>query len=259
MTFDVRGKTALVTGASAGIGAEFARRLAGRGAHLVLVARRADRLAALAGSLRSEHGVEVTEIPFDLARPDAGRALHALVGRPVDIVINNAGFGSYGSFAVEDPARLESMIMVNVAALTDISRAFLPDMIEAGRGALMNIASLAAYSSTPSMPVYGATKAYVLNFTEALAYQVRNTPVRVLAFSPGATETEFFDVVGTRDAGGGRWQTPQQVVSNALRALDSSAPSAVSGWPNRLVAGLVHLFPRHLLLRLSGRLTARSV
>ena len=248
-----------MTGASAGIGAEFARRLAARGANLVLVARRADRLATLAAELRSAYGVQVDEVPFDLARPDAGRALHALVQRPVHVVINNAGFGSYGPFAVEDPARLESMIMVNVAALTDISRAFLPDMIGAGRGALINIASLAAYSSTPSMPVYGATKAYVLNFTEALAYQVRNTSVRVLAFSPGATETECFDVAGTRDAGGGRWETPQQVVSNALRALDSSAPSAVSGWPNRFAAGLVHLFPRHLLLRLAGRMTARSV
>ncbi|GAA0225205.1 SDR family oxidoreductase [Cryptosporangium japonicum] len=255
---DFRNQTALITGASAGIGAEFARRLASRGANLVLVARRRDRLDELAAELRSAHGVAVEVVPFDLARPDAGRALRRIVTQPVHVVVNNAGFGNYGPFVAEDPDRLAAMIQVNIAALTDVSHAFLPAMIEAGEGTLLNIASVAAYAPTPSMPVYGATKAYVLNFTEALAYQLRTTKIRVLVYSPGATESEFFDVVGTRDAGGGRWQTPAQVVTGALRALDGRSPSAVASFPNRAMVSIARLLPRRWSLNLGGRLTYRD-
>ncbi|MFG1927035.1 SDR family NAD(P)-dependent oxidoreductase [Cryptosporangium sp. NPDC048952] len=249
---DIRGKTALITGASAGIGAEFARRLAAQGANLVLVARRTDRLDALAAELT---GVHVDVVPLDLSQPGAGRTLREQVPQPVHLLVNNAGFGNYGPLLDEDPDKLDAMIQVNVTALTDISRAFLPGMVEAGEGTLLNIASIAAYSPTPSMPVYGATKAYVLNFTEALAYQLRNTPIRVLVYSPGATETEFFDVVGTRDAGGGNWQTPAQVVTGALRALDGRAPSAVAGVPNRIAVSVARLLPRRWAVNLGGRLT----
>ncbi|TQS46021.1 SDR family NAD(P)-dependent oxidoreductase [Cryptosporangium phraense] len=249
------GSTALITGASAGIGAEFARQLAARGADLVLVARRKDRLDELADEIRAEHGVAVDVVPFDLGRPDAGRALREAVPQHVHLLVNNAGFGSYGPFLAEEPARIDAMIQLNVGALTELSRAFVPAMVEAGGGALLNVASVAAYGPTPTMPVYGATKAYVLNFTEALAYQLRNTGVRVLAFSPGATETEFFDVVGTREAGGGRWQTPAQVVSEALKALDGGAPSAVAGVGNRVLTSVARLFPRRVALSLAGRLT----
>ncbi|MFI5956276.1 SDR family NAD(P)-dependent oxidoreductase [Cryptosporangium sp. NPDC051539] len=252
---DYHGTTALITGASAGIGAEFARRLAARGADLVLVARRKDRLDALAAELRASHDVRVDVVALDLTEPNAGRTLHEAVGRPVQVLINNAGFGSYGPFVDEDPARSADQILVNVAALTDLSHAFLPDLI-AGGGVLLNIASVAAYGPTPSMPVYGATKAYVLNFTEALAYQLRNTPVRVLAYSPGATETEFFDVVGTRDAGGGVWQSPAQVVTGALRALDGRAPSAVAGRTNRIATAVARVLPRRWALTLAGRLAS---
>ncbi|EXG81816.1 SDR family NAD(P)-dependent oxidoreductase [Cryptosporangium arvum] len=255
---DLRHQTALITGASAGIGAEFARRLAAGGANLVLVARRRDRLEELAATLRAEHGVQVEVVPFDLARPDAGRALRRLVTQPVHVVVNNAGFGNYGPFVAEDPERLAAMIQVNIAALTDVSHAFLPAMIEAGEGTLLNIASVAAYAPTPSMPVYGATKAYVLNFTEALAYQLRTTKIRVLVYSPGATESEFFDVVGTRDAGGGVWQTPAQVVTGALRALDGRAPSAVAGLPNRAMVSVARLLPRRWSLAIGGRLAYRD-
>jgi uncharacterized protein len=258
MGYDMRGRTALVTGASAGIGAEFARRLAARGAHLVLVARRGDRLEELATEIRGAHGVRVRVLPFDLSRSDAGRELRARISEDVHVVVNNAGFASYGAFLEQEPERLEGQILVNVAALTDISRAFVPGMVARGEGALLNIASMAAYAPTPSMPVYGATKAYVLNFTEALAYQLRDTRVRVLVFSPGATESEFYDVVGTRDAGGGRWETPAQVVTNALRALDRPrTPSAVSGRGNALGAAVMRLIPRHTLVNLYGRLTYR--
>ncbi|WP_314504184.1 SDR family oxidoreductase [uncultured Microbacterium sp.] len=260
-TKDYRGTTALITGASAGLGTEFATRFAARGANVVLVARREDRLRDLAERLERAHGVTATVIALDLSRPDAAAQLRRELedrGIVIQSLVNNAGFGMRGAFAESDAARTAQMVQLNVAALVGISREFLPELVRDGRGVLVNIASTGAYQPCPNMAVYGATKAFVLSFTEALAYETRESRLRVLAVSPGATRTEFFHVVGTEDASVGRFQTPEQVVSLAFRELDrrDTPPSVVSGRGNAVTAKFVGFMPRRLVLAISGRVLA---
>ncbi|QMU76688.1 SDR family oxidoreductase [Streptacidiphilus sp. PB12-B1b] len=256
---DFTGRTALITGASSGIGSAFADALAARGAHLVLVARREDRLNALADELRARHGHDAHVVAADLAAPGAGARLAAELqrrGLSVDVLVNNAGVASHGDLADTDPDRLTGQIQLNVTTLTDLTRACLPGMLRRGYGAVVNVASSAAYQPVPHMAVYAATKAYVLSFTEALWAETRRTPVRVLAISPGATETEFFDIAGEA-ARVGRTQTPAAVVATALRALDrrSGPASVVSGLGNAVNAVAVRLVPRRTAVLVTGRLT----
>ncbi|MER7764859.1 SDR family oxidoreductase [Streptomyces sp. NPDC097619] len=258
MSMTYRGTTALITGASSGLGAEFARQWAARGADVVLVARRADRLEELAGDLNERYGTTAHVLAADLAAPGAAAALRSALdsrGLSVQTLVNNAGFGSHGPLAAQDPDRIGEMIRLNVTAVAELTRAFLPALTADGRGALVTVASAAAYQPTPSMAVYGATKAFVLSFTEAVAYETRHTPLRVLAVSPGPVRTEFFDVVGSRDAAVGRMAGPEQVVAAALRALDrrSTPPSIVAGLGNRLSAMAAGLAPRRLSLAVAGR------
>lgn len=253
-------RRALITGASSGIGAAFARAFAARGADVVLVARRADRLDSLAAELGSAHGVEARTLVLDLAQPGVGAILAERLGpaAPIDTVINNAGFGTRSPLAREDPALIEREIAVDVTALVSITRAFLPPMIERGRGAIINVASTASYQPVPGMAVYSASKAFVRTFTEAVWHEARPAGVKVLSLSPGPTRTEFFDVVGTEDAAVGAFQTAEQVVNTALRALDkrSTPPSAISGAANRLSAASVRLVPRRLVLDIAARAVA---
>ncbi|MCZ2822631.1 SDR family NAD(P)-dependent oxidoreductase [Modestobacter sp. VKM Ac-2977] len=260
---DWAGQTTLVTGASAGIGAEFARQLAARGSDLVLVARRADRLTALATELTAASGVRVDVVPLDLGRPAAGRALAAEVDRrgiAVTSVVNCAGFGTHGPVHSEDADRLAEMIAVDVTALVDVSRAFV-DGLRAGIGVLVNVASMAAYLPAPDMAVYAAAKAFVLSFTEALWAESRDSGLRVLALSPGATDTEFFDVVGNDAADGGRpRQSPQEVVATAFRALDrrNPPPSVAVGRANRASVRAVRLLTRRRAVLLMAAITGRA-
>ncbi len=257
MSMTYRGTTALITGASAGLGTAFAEQFAARGADLVLVARREDRLRSLADRLQAAHGITAGVISLDLARTDAATALRAGLderGIRVQTLVNNAGFGMKGAFVDADPARIAEMVQVNVATLVGVTRAVLPELVADGRGALVSVASTGAYQPCPNMAVYGATKAFVLSFTEALAYETKASGLRVLALSPGATRTEFFDVVGTADAAVGRYQSPTQVVELALRVLDGGRrPSIVSGRLNAASAKLAGLMPRRLTLAVSGR------
>ncbi|MER8188617.1 SDR family oxidoreductase [Kitasatospora sp. NPDC094015] len=262
---DYRGQTTLITGASAGLGAEFARQLAARGSDLVLVARRRDRLEALAAELRDHHRVQVHVQVMDLAADQPGQALaRELEQRGLDVtsVINNAGFGSFGPFHRIDAERLRQEIAVDVLAVTDISRAFIEQLRAAGRGVLVNVASMAAYQPNPRMALYGASKAFVLSLTEALWEESRGTGLRVLALSPGATRTEFFDVVGTeRAAGGNRLASPADVVRTALTALDrrNPPPSVIAGRANRVLAQLARrLATRRQIIRAIGRMTAEG-
>jgi uncharacterized protein len=184
MRYDTQ--TALVTGASSGIGRQFALDLASRGCDLVLVARRADRLDALATVIRRDYEVTVTTIPLDLALPAPGNTLREALDRQritVTLLVNNAGFGATGPFLELEPAVAQEMLAVNATALTDITRALLPGILAAGQGAVVNVASFVGYQPGPGMAVYAATKAYVLHFTEAL---------RAVAFSRGGALNRDF-------------------------------------------------------------------
>ena len=249
----------LITGASSGIGAAYAHAFAERGSDLVLVARRTDRLRALADELEAAHGIRAEVHTADLSLPGAGRALRAAVDGDIDAVINNAGFGVHSLLAETDPELLEREIAVDVTALVDITRAFLPAMLSAGRGAIVNVASTAAFQPIPRMAVYGASKSFVLSFTRAVWDEARAHGVKVLAVAPGATRTEFFDVVGTESAAVGRYQTPEDVVRTTLRALDRrrTPPSVVSGAANAFAAWGTRFVPAGTLTTMAGRLVAR--
>jgi len=246
----------LITGASSGIGAEFARQIAARGGNLVLVARRKDRLDELAADLRNRCDIEATVLAHDLSAPDAAARLHedvTALGIPIDTLINNAGFGSNGDVADADPGLLADEIAVNCQALVGLTTRFLPAMVARGRGRIVNIASTAAFQPVPHMAVYSASKAFVLTFTEALWGETRGTGVRVLAVAPGATDTEFFQVAGETSAVGPR-RSAETLVRNALRALEGSSPSYVDGFWNAAGARVgVRLAPRRLVVTLAGR------
>jgi short-subunit dehydrogenase len=229
------GRTALVTGASSGLGVEFARELAARGSNLVLVARRRDRMDALAAELREAHGCEVTVIARDLSTYRAGKTLMADLerrGLSIDTVINNAGFGTYGPLATEDPDRIADEVSLNVATLVDITRAAVAGMLERDRGIIVNVASTAAFQPLANFATYAATKAFVLSFTEALWGETERTNVRVLALCPGATATEFFDIAGS-DAATGPMAPAADVIAEAFAALERRKPSVIHGRNNK--------------------------
>ncbi|MEU1547820.1 SDR family oxidoreductase [Nocardia sp. NPDC005745] len=259
---DYHRQTVIVTGASSGLGAEFARQLARRGANLVLVARRADRLESLAAELTHAHGVTVTTVARDLGLPDAGRTLRAeLEARGIYAtgLVNNAGFGTHNAFTDEDPDRLQSMIALNVSALVDLSRAYIDPLTSTDTGVLINVASLLGFQPTPYLSVYGATKAFVLSFTESLWEETRGTGLRVLAVCPGAMQTEFFDVAGSQSADyGTKRATPEQVVTIALATLDrrSAPPSVITNGRPLALAG--KLLPRRPMVRLMGWMARRQ-
>ncbi|MBX7266552.1 SDR family oxidoreductase [Micromonospora sp. Llam7] len=251
--------TALVTGASSGIGREFATTLAARRANLVLAGRRVDRLDTLARRLHESHGVTVTVLEADFSRPRAASTLHEKVTRrgiAISILVNSAGLGATGAFADSGIESINEQIAVNVTALSEVTREFLPDVLATGQGAIVNVASLTGHQPTPNMAVYAATKAYVLSFTEALAYELRHAPVRVLALSPGPTRTEFYATSHTSEKGA-RFQTPDQVVTAGLRALDASRTpvQVVSGTRNRLNLAILRRLPRRTALKIMANAT----
>ncbi len=255
---DLSGSTALITGASSGIGAEFAAQLARRNCDLLLVARREDRLRELADRLTAEHGVRVQVLAADLADASALRSLLTrLDGTDVDVLINNAGFATHGAFAEQDRQRQLDEVAVNVTAVVALTRALLPGMIWRDRGVVVNVASTAAFQPIPFMAVYGATKAFVLSFTEGLWGETEKTGVDVLALCPGATETEFFDVAGESASVGAR-QTPAAVVATALTAIDRkrTPPSVVSGVGNRWSTRVPRLLSRRATIRVTRNLVA---
>ncbi|MDT3727762.1 SDR family NAD(P)-dependent oxidoreductase [Streptomyces sp. DSM 41972] len=258
-----RGQTTLITGAGAGLGAGFARQLAARGSGPVLVARPRQRLDELAADLRARHHVQVHVVARDPAEDSPGQALAAKterLGLLVPSVINNAAFATFGPFRQADPARARQETAVDVTAVADIGRAFIGQLREEGRGVLVNVASMAAYQPKPRMALYGATKAFVLSLTEALWEESRGTGLRVLALSPGAARTEFFEAVGTMQAtGGSNPASPADVVRTALATLDrrNPCPSVIAGRMNRLAAALGRrLASRRLTIRFVSRLTA---
>ncbi|RKH48453.1 SDR family oxidoreductase [Corallococcus sp. AB049A] len=253
--FPYAGHRALVTGASSGLGVVFARELAARGMDLILVARSEDRMRALAEELKNAHGIQADVIALDLGREGAGRELHARCqekGLRVDLLVNNAGFGTHGAFDAAPFARQHEQVMLNVTSLVDTSHLFLPDMLARGVGGILNVASIAGFQPVPYMAIYAASKAFVLSFTEALSEETRERGVRVLALCPGPVQTAFFDVVGTEQAAVGPKATAEEVVLHALKALDQGRASVVPGWRNWLQANLTRFTPRWLGLRVAA-------
>jgi short-subunit dehydrogenase len=262
--FGVRyGGAALVTGASAGIGLAFARRLAADGTDLVLVARRAERLAAIARELEAAHPIRAHVVPLDLAAPGAVAALTATLaarGLEVGLVVHNAGFGTTLPFDREDPARLVAMVDLHCRVPVELTRALLPAMIARGRGGVIVVASVAGYLASPTGPVYGASKAFDLHFAEGLAAQLRARNIDVIAVSPGYTRTEFHDAAGLDATGlpAFAWSRAEDVAKTALERLGRD-PSVVVDRKWRAVTALIRLVPRGLVHRLSGPFFSRKV
>jgi short-subunit dehydrogenase len=243
---------ALVTGASAGLGAEFARQLSKRGYALVLAARRKERLDALASELGNARAVEI-----DLSRTGAAAELIANIeaeGETIDLLVNNAGFGLHGRFDKADPARLRQMIDLNCGALTELCSAVLPDMIERRSGAILNVASTAAFQPGPGMAVYFATKAFVLSLSEALHEEVKRFGVKVTALCPGPTRTEFGEVAGfkTTKPLGRLFMDSGPVVRAGLAALDANKAVAITGALNKAGALSTRFVPRSLVRKVAG-------
>lgn len=254
---DLQGKTALITGASSGIGAAFARELAAKGANLILVARRLDRLNKLSAELTEKHGVKVDVIGLDLLSDSSVASLEAQVkkqGIEVDLLINNAGFATSGGFETEDLAKALNEIDLNVKALVSLTHAFIPGMLSRNHGAVINVASTAAFQPVPTMAVYGATKAFVLSFSEALWAEFEDRGIRVLALCPGGTDTEFFEVAGSQGTGSKR-ESPDQVARVAITELSAKKmkPSVVSGSRNRVLAFMPRLVSRAFMSKLSKK------
>lgn len=238
----------LVTGASSGIGAEFARQLAARGMHCVLVARREDRLQGLAQELQTAHGIRCEIVSTDLSQPRAGRELLAEVSRRgivVDLLVNNAGFGMVSSVEETDVGRALELIQVNVTCLTELTLLFAKEMARRGHGGIINIGSIVSFQPVGYMGVYAASKAYVLHFSEALWAELRPRGVTVTTLCPGTTRTEFFDqsgVPGWAEQNNG--QDVKTVVRTGLAAFDAGRQYVVSGWTNYLLSLVIRLATR---------------
>lgn len=246
----------LITGASAGIGREFARQLAGRARSMILVARREDRLVELRDELQQQHpNISIELRSNDLADVGQLNELMQWLDREtidVDLLVNNAGLGDSGVFASSDPIRDEQMILVNVFALTLLTRHLLPRMIAKGRGGILNVSSTAGFLPLPGSAVYAATKAYVTSFSEALRAEVRGTGVSVCALCPGPVETEFQQVAkregGEGEIGPNFLRVPvEQVVHDALAALQADRPVVIPGFGMKIIMFLTRLMPMPVL------------
>lgn len=255
-----RRRTALVTGASSGIGREFARQLAARDKDLVVVARRRENLEEVGRDLRERHGIEVEVLPADLTdQADLSTVEERLADRlrPVDLLVSNAGFGTYGPFQELDPDREDAEIRLNVLAVTRLAHAAVPSMLERGRGAICNVSSVAGFQPVPYNATYAATKAFVTSFSQSLHEELRGSGVQVLALCPGFVRTEFHEVadIDRTMVPAAAWLQAPDVVSTALAALARGEALCVPGLAYKLLAASTHLAPRSLVRRVAGAVT----
>jgi len=249
-------KATLITGASSGIGEAFARRLARDGHNLVLVARSEDKLKALCDELAQKHNITADYVAIDLVEKDADKELFEETTRrgfEVNLLINNAGFGSMGYFDELDLGWELKMIDLNIRSLVALTHHYLQPMVERKSGAIMNVASTAGFQPVPFMATYAATKAFVLSFSEALWEEYRPHGIKVIAFCPGGTKTNFFSASKMERPIMRTIQTPEEVVEVALKGLKKGKSHTISGWTNYLVAEVQRLTTRSLAARVTGK------
>ncbi len=251
--------TALITGASSGIGLEISTLFAKGGDNVVLVARSEEKLNQLADKLRSTYGIIATVIPCDLSKGNAVDELcEQLASREIEVstLVNNAGFGALGKFSQLSADRQTEMLMVNVVALTRLTRRLLPSMIERGQGGILNVGSIAAYQAGPNMSVYYASKAYVMSFTEGLREELKGSGLKVTCLEPGPTSTGFGD-----DSGMGKLSmfssqamTAQAVARAGYEGYKQDQGVVIPGWKNRLMVTSSGFVPRFLSRKIIGRM-----
>ena len=251
------GKWALITGASAGIGLEFAKLLAAGGANLVLTARRADRLQKLAGELSAQHRVQVEVLSADLVRAEAPVEIHKFTSGKnieVELLVNNAGFGAFG-YAHEIPVeKMLEMIQVNCSAVVHLTRLYLPEMVGRKHGDILIVASLAAFQAVPFNSVYAATKAFDLLFAEGIAEEVRDFGVRVCALCPGTTHTEFRQVADQPERAFRSAETAEKVARVGLEAMAAGKSYVISGFMNKLMKEGQRLAPRRFVNKTAAKM-----
>ena len=250
-TISLKDKTELITGASSGLGVDFARELAARGANVILVARREDQLKAVAAQIERDFGVSAHPVVLDLGAPDAPQKLYDdlhSAGIAVDILVNNAGFGLFGSFSEIPWEREKAMLDLDIIVLTHMTKLFLPPMVERRSGYILQVASIGAYQPSPTYATYSAAKAYVLSMSEAINYELRNSGVSVTAVSPGVTATEFLKVSGQSPSLYQRLMMMQSkdVARIGIDSLLRRRSSVVPGFLNALLAFSTRLMPRRM-------------
>jgi len=256
--FVYKGRTALITGASKGLGTAFAKALAARGANVVLVARSTEKLDGLAQSLASQYDVQCIALSIDLTAPNAAQLVERELdarGLVVDLLVNNAGLGHSGAFLSHDVLAEQASIQLNIQALVGLAHVLGSRMAAAKRGGIINIASNASFQPVPYMAVYAATKAFVLSFSEALRYELANDGVQVMASCPGPTATSFFE--GTKTGMKGKdFDTAESVVERTLVAFDKGKAVTYPGrFSVRVATMLPRFFPRKTVVQLSGAAT----
>ncbi len=255
---------ALVTGASSGIGAEFARQLAQQGKNLILVARRLDRLTLLATRLQEAHHVNVIIHTQDLSLPDAAQQLYHFIhdnNYDLDLVINNAGFGLVGPMQHLSVTEEQAMLYLNVVTVQGLTHLFMNDFVQRkAPSGIINVASTAAFQAVPYMATYAATKAFVLHFTEAVAAEYQDTPVRIMALCPGLTTTEFQQVAGIKDGKSVKVEmTPHAVVTLALRAYQAGKVVVIPGIFNKALASSIKWMPRQVVRHAGASLVKKTL
>ncbi|MCU1265954.1 MAG: hypothetical protein JWM21_2272 [Acidobacteria bacterium] len=249
--------TTLITGASSGIGEAFARKLAAQGRNVLVVARSEDKLITLCNELGRMNSIRAQHIALDLSLPESPALLFEETrkrGLLVDLLINNAGFGAFGDFTKIDLQRQLNMIDLNIKALVELSYRFLAPMRERKQGAIINVASTAAFQPVPFMNTYAATKAFVLSFSEALWEENRTFGVTVMGLCPGVTETNFFEAAHGSKPPARSSQTPEEVVDTAMSGLAHRQSSIVSGWTNFFMVEAERFVPRSVVVRMAGRM-----
>lgn len=249
--------TTLITGASSGIGEVFARKLAARGRNVLLVARSEDKLITLCNELGRSNSIRAQYVALDLSLAEAPARLFEEAGKrglSVDMLINNAGFGSMREFSSLDLQRELNMIDLNIKSLVELTHRFLQPMLKRKQGTIINVASTAAFQPVPFMATYAATKAFVLSFSEALWEENRPHGIQVMALCPGVTDTNFFEAARGYKPPARVSQTPEEVVDTALRGLAHGRSHIISGWSNFLMTQSERLAPRSLIIRVAGRM-----